>query len=100
MKEWEVHEKMGGGLFRSFSYRNSFPQVSYCQKVCSVSSLAFSTLEKSNAANDNTESWSTAQNACLILSEFYRVMTTAIWKEASWHRIKQCTNSFKYGARH
>lgn len=36
-----------------------------------MSSLAFSTLEEPNTANDNTESLSTARNACPISSEFY-----------------------------
>lgn len=94
MKEWEVVSS------DPFSYSNPFPQASYGQKVCPMSSLAFSTLEESNVANYNTESLRTARNACLISSEFYRVMTTAVWKEASWHRIKESTNSFKYGARY
>lgn len=80
MKEWRCMKKREVACSGPFSYRDSFSQASYCQKVCSVSSPAFSTREKSNAANDNTESLSTARSACLILSEFYSefytVMTT------------------------
>lgn len=65
MKEWEVASSED-----PFSYSNPFPQASYLQKVCPMSSLAFSTLEESHTANDNTESFSTAGNACLISSEF------------------------------